>query len=112
MARHLSQATLRKIASRFGALSEPNRLWILQLLMDGEKNVSEIVETTGLRQPNVSRHLAHLTEKNLISRRKEGLEVYYAIADDTLGEMCDLACRAAQHSSKPPTRPKNKKKTP
>jgi ArsR family transcriptional regulator len=89
----LTPRQLAMIAERFGALSEVNRLRLLHALMVGERNVTELVRETGLSQSNVSRHLAVLLEKKMVGRKKVGLCVYYCIVDQTLGEMCALACR-------------------
>ena len=91
--RKLTPRQLTVIAERFGALSEVNRLRLLHALMEGEKNVTELVLQTGLSQSNVSRHLGVLLEKKMVGRKKVGLCVYYCIVDQTLGEMCELACR-------------------
>ncbi len=53
----------------------------------GEKNVSQLAVATGLSQPNVSRHLQTLTNAGILVRRKEKMNVYYAIPDPTI---CDL----------------------
>jgi DNA-binding transcriptional ArsR family regulator len=50
------------------------------------------VELTGGTQANVSRHLQTLAHAHLLSRRKEGLQVFYAIADPTLVKLCELVC--------------------
>lgn len=51
-----------KVAEMFKALSEPVRLRLLYALMDGEKNVSQLVEETGALQANVSKHLSTLLD--------------------------------------------------
>ena len=69
------------------------RLRLIQaLLRGGEKNVNALVELTGGTQANISRHLQTLTQAHLLSRRKEGLQVFYAIADPTLVKLCELVC--------------------
>ena len=50
------------------------------------------MELTGGTQANVSRHLQTLAHAHLLSRRKEGLQVFYAIADPTLVKLCELVC--------------------
>lgn len=85
---HLEQA-----ANRFKILSETVRLELLnQLQMKGEMTVSELVEATGHRQANVSKHLGMMAREGLLSRRKEGLYVYYEINDPTLSALCMLVC--------------------
>ena len=58
----------------------------------GELSVGQLVETTGLTQANVSKHLQLLLVHNLVARRKEGLFVYYHIADQSVFQLCELVC--------------------
>jgi DNA-binding transcriptional ArsR family regulator len=88
----LPDAALELVARRFAVLAEPMRLRLIQALFDGEKPVNALVELTGGTQANISRHLQTLTHAHLLSRRKEGLQVFYAIADPTLGPLCQLVC--------------------
>lgn len=94
MSRHLplSSDALDQVARRFAVLAEPMRLRLIQALFEGEKNVTELVAATGGTQANVSRHLQTLTAAHLLARRKEGLQVYYRIADPTLPKLCELVC--------------------
>ena len=88
----LSDEALALVARRFAVLAEPMRLRLLRTLSDGEKNVNTLVGLTGGTQANVSRHLQTLTAAHLLKRRKEGLQVFYAIADPTIFKLCDLVC--------------------
>jgi ArsR family transcriptional regulator len=54
--------------------------------------VNTLVGLTGGTQANISRHLQTLTEAHLLKRRKEGLQVFYAIADPTIFRLCELVC--------------------
>lgn len=80
------------IARRFAVLSEPMRLRLLHALFAGEKNVNELVILTGGTQANVSRHLQTLAHAHMLTRRKEGLQVFYAIADPSIFQLCELVC--------------------
>jgi len=88
----LSEEALEMIAERFKVLSEPMRLRLLQALMDGEKTVSELVQETGGLQANVSKHLGLLLDARIVGRRKQGLNAYYQIIDESVFELCDLVC--------------------
>lgn len=92
----LSDQALELIAARFKVLSEPLRLKLIIVLEGGEKNVTQLVEATGGTQANVSRHLQSLTEAGILSRRKEGLMVYYFIADESIFDMCENVCGSLQ----------------
>ena len=83
---------LELVAERFKALAEPVRLQILHALRAGELTVSELVEETELGQANVSKHLQLLHSLRFVMRRKEGLYVYYSLADKSVFQLCDIMC--------------------
>ena len=88
----LTPDVLVLIAERFKALAEPARLQILNCLRRGELTVTELVEETEFGQANVSKHLQLLHTLGFVSRRKEGLFVYYALADKSVFQLCDVMC--------------------
>jgi len=90
--KELSDAALGMIAERFKLLAEPMRLKILHSLWDGELTVGEIVAATDALQANVSKHLGILQLAGLVRRRKDGLNVYYAIADESIFALCEVVC--------------------
>ncbi len=94
----LPDGALELVARRFAVLAEPMRLRLIQALFDGEKNVTELVEATGSTQANVSRHLQTLTGAQILSRRKEGLQVFYQISDPTIPKLCELVCGSLEKS--------------
>jgi len=81
-----------KVAEYFTVLSEPARLRIMYAVCSGEKSVSEVLEMCGTSQANVSRHLQALHKAGILLRRKEGVMVYYSIADNATVEMCQTVC--------------------
>ena len=88
----LTPELLEIIAARFKALGEPARLQILNALRAGELTVTELVEETGLGQANVSKHLQLLHGMGFVTRRKDGLYVYYGLADRDVFRLCDIMC--------------------
>lgn len=94
----LSEDALQLVARRFAVLGEPMRLRILQALMGGEQSVTALVEATGGTQTNISRHLQTLAAAGLVHRRKEGLQVFYAVADPTIFQLCELVCGGLRQS--------------
>ncbi len=69
-------------AARFlKQLANEKRLLILCRLAEGEATVSELCEVTGLSQSAVSQHLAKMRADQLVTGRKNGLQVHYAIAE-------------------------------
>ena len=88
----LTPEVLTLVAERFKALAEPARLQILNALRSGEMTVTELVDETGFGQANVSKHLQLLHSMHFVRRRKDGLFVYYAIADKGIFQLCDIMC--------------------
>jgi len=71
-------------------LCNPRRLQLLQALRDGEKSVSELSAATGLRQANVSQHLALMRHHKVVIERRLGNSVFYHISDGRFNHACDL----------------------
>ena len=88
----LSDQALDLLAARFRALADPTRLRILNTLMRGESSVGELVASTGLEQPSVSRHLIVLRREGILARRAEGNRAYYRIEDPTVSRLFGLVC--------------------
>jgi len=57
---------------------------MIDVLRDGERNVQSIADNLTTTQQNVSGHLRLLRAAGIVSRRPEGREVYYAVADETV----------------------------
>lgn len=95
----LTRPVLERLAARFRALGEVNRLAILSNLLAGERSVTELMEATGLGQANVSKHLLLLHQQGFVERRKEGLNVFYRLADDEVFHICDLMCGRLQREA-------------
>jgi DNA-binding transcriptional ArsR family regulator len=96
----LNEKMTELAAQRFRLLGEPMRLRILQALEAGEQPVHEIVTVLGASQPNVSKHLHALCQGGLISRRREGLNIYYGITDSMVFKLCQLVCRGAEEHTR------------
>lgn len=90
--RALTEEAIGQIAQRFAVLSEPMRLKLVHAVFDGEKSVNTLVELTGGTQANVSRHLQQLAASGVLTRRKAGLQVFYAIGDPSIYSLCELVC--------------------
>jgi DNA-binding transcriptional ArsR family regulator len=80
------------VAAYFSVMSEPTRLKIMHAICQDEKSVNAIVETVGATQTNVSRHLGLMYRAGVVTRRKDGNQVFYRIADPALVEICRSVC--------------------
>jgi DNA-binding transcriptional ArsR family regulator len=80
------------VAQRFRVIGEPMRIRLLDRLRGGEQSVAQLVAATGASQQNVSKHLGVLHQAGIVSRRKEGNRVVYAIADESIFALCEIVC--------------------
>ena len=69
------------------SLSDPIRINILELMMNGEICVCDIVKVTGLSQSKISYHIKILKDSGLISDRQEGRWVYYKLNLEVLSDI-------------------------
>jgi DNA-binding transcriptional ArsR family regulator len=78
-------------AKLFRGFADSSRLSILEALRDGEHTVGELVQATGLTQPNVSNHLSCLRDCGLVSLRQQGRFAYYSLSDERVAQLLGLA---------------------
>lgn len=79
-------------AEMFRVMSAPTRLKIISHLCEGEKNVSELIALIKTTQPNISQHLNTLHQAGIVGRRREGVQIYYHIANDRIVALCRSLC--------------------
>jgi len=79
------------------ALSNGNRLQILEYLAQTERSVDDLANIAGLSVANTSQHLQQLRQVGLVSSSKQGLKVYYRIASDDVIELMQVLRRVAEH---------------
>src|SRR5205823_12372798 len=79
------------------ALSNPNRLEILELLAQGERTVDSLATEIGLSLANTSQHLQALRQAALVDSRKEGLFVFYRLADPAVFALSKEIRTVAEH---------------
>jgi DNA-binding transcriptional ArsR family regulator len=72
------------------ALAQPTRLKIIEFLRAGERCVCEIFPAIGEEQSNTSRHLNMMQAAGVLSRRKDGLKIFYAIKHPEILEIVDI----------------------
>ena len=79
------------LADVLKSLAQPTRLKIIDFLRDSERCVCEIFPAIDEEQSNTSRHLAYMQTHGILSRRKEGVKIYYAVKHPKVLEIIDLA---------------------
>ncbi len=90
---------LEAVARMFQVLSEATRLQILQALKDGPRTVSELVETLGAKQANVSKQLGILFDAGLVSRERLGNQVVYSVKETMVFDLCHVVCHKLQRDA-------------
>lgn len=79
------------LARFFRGLDDQTRVLLLELLLEGEKTVSELVRLTGSPQGRISTHLGCLRHCGYVTARREGRNVYYRVADERVRTVLRLA---------------------
>jgi ArsR family transcriptional regulator len=78
-------------------LADPRRISILYALSEGQKNVSELMEALDMNRATASRHLKVLRDGSMVKTEREGVSVYYSLADERVIEALDLLREVLAH---------------
>lgn len=76
------QQTADTASQLLKSLSHPQRLLLLCQLTEGEQCVAQLEARVGLKQPSLSQQLGVLRKDGIVTTRREGKHIYYAIAND------------------------------
>jgi len=97
----LTEKRAEQLAALFSALSDPNRLRLMRLLLDEERCVHELSTALGLEQSAVSHQLRLLRDRRLVRRRKEGRHAWYALDDAHVEALLTFALEHVRHDGRP-----------
>lgn len=78
-------------AELFKALGHPARVRVLEVLADGERSVGELQPLVGIESSHLSQQLGVLRRAGLVTTRREGSSVYYALRDPLVAELLAVA---------------------
>jgi ArsR family transcriptional regulator len=78
-------------AEFFKALAHPLRIAVLDALRNGERSVNDLCTALDVEQSTLSQQLAVLRGRNVVTTRKDGLNVYYSVRDATVFKLLDVA---------------------
>lgn len=70
--------------------TSPIRIMIVEQLQKGEQTVTELEKSIGVRQANLSQHLAVLREKGIVTTKRQGQNIFYRISNPKIIEACQL----------------------
>lgn len=79
-------------AELFGVLSTPIRLRVISALCDGEKNVSQLLEKIDVSQSNMSQQLNMMYRAGVLTKRRDGAQIFYRVANETAMRVCRSVC--------------------
>lgn len=91
------QRLYQAIARVAAALGSGGRLQLLEFVAQGERSVDALAAMTGLSVANTSKHLQALRQAGLVSARKEGVRVYYALAGNDVSLLMASLRGVAEH---------------
>ena len=81
-----SKSATQKRAAVIKALAHPSRLLVAEALMDGEMCVCDLKDLVGADMSTVSKHLSLMRQAGVLVCEKRGLNIYYRLACDCLGD--------------------------
>ena len=93
----LKEQTFTHLADLFSALSDPTRLRIISVLLEGEMNVGDIAGRLTMTESAVSHQLRGLRQMRLVRSRKDGRQVFYALDDDRVAKLYRMGLEHVDH---------------
>ena len=88
-----------KAAELFRVMSAPMRLKIISCLCEGEQNVSYLLSKIDTTQPNMSQHLNTLYKAGVLAKQRDGVQIYYRIANEQIVSLCKAVCVQVEDAS-------------
>ncbi|NQU61954.1 MAG: winged helix-turn-helix transcriptional regulator [Rhodospirillales bacterium] len=105
----------QRASSFLKSLANENRLVILCALAEGEKNVGQLEEILGIRQPTLSQQLARLRADEMVSTRRDSKQIYYSLCSDeaelVMGMVFELFCQGGDADFDPDSDDEGSSKT-
>ena len=87
---------IKKAAQLLKVLGNPHRLQIIVLLLNGEKNVTQINQSVRVSQPALSQHLSRLRREGVLASRRDQRQIYYFINNTQISRLLDVAADIGQ----------------
>jgi ArsR family transcriptional regulator len=87
-----------RAAELFAVLATPVRLKIIGELCGSEKDVSHLLGVINVSQPNMSRHLGVLHKAGVVSKRRSGTHVIYALSNPSVVSICKAVCTEMENA--------------
>ena len=85
----IPEETLAKMVMILKAVANSGRLQIVNILLNGERQVSEIHKAMGIQQSLASQWLSILKFASVVKSRRDGNKVYYSLANDSIRKIVE-----------------------
>ena len=95
---NFKQTLFNQFARVGKALSNGNRLELLEFIAQGERSVDQLAKVSGLSVANTSQHLQLLRQAGLVTSRKQGLKVFYQLSGDDVIQLFDILRLVAERN--------------
>ncbi len=86
-ARAIEPAAASQMSAIFKALSDPTRLRIISMLLDGEMCVTDLTAALEMSQSAISHQLRDMREMRLVKYRRQGRHIFYALDDEHVRDL-------------------------
>jgi ArsR family transcriptional regulator len=95
-----------KSGQAFQALADPTRREILDLLRQGEMTAGALAEKFDMTKPSMSHHFAVLKEADLITSRRDGQQIWYALNTTVVQDLMAWVMRLMEDNKKNGSKPR------
>jgi ArsR family transcriptional regulator, lead/cadmium/zinc/bismuth-responsive transcriptional repressor len=93
----LKNSTASHLSNLFSALSDPTRLRIISVLLEGELNVGDLASALAMSESAVSHQLRGLRQMKIVRSRKHGRQVFYTLDDDHVEKLYRMGLDHVEH---------------
>lgn len=83
---------IESVVERLRALADESRLRLLLRLREAPANVTTLAGELAIAQASVSKHLGILKQAGLVEAQRQGTQMIYRVADESVFDMCRLVC--------------------
>jgi DNA-binding transcriptional ArsR family regulator len=93
----MDEHTAFHLSNLFRALSDPTRVRLIALILDGEQSVGVLAERLGMSESAISHQLRGLRLQRIVRARKDGRQVYYCLDDEHVAALFRQGLEHMEH---------------
>jgi len=93
----MDEHTAFHLSNLFRALSDPTRVRLIALLLEGEQSVGILAEQLGMTESAISHQLRGLRLQRIVRPRKDGRQVYYCLDDEHVAALFRQGLEHMEH---------------